>query len=207
MYMYQPEAIWSNSFAKVNKDFSLTQNVILSQGKSALTSTLSRIDLLRNLTNLNPSENTAIHPEIPSILSDLCYQAGLASTILFNDNQKGKMESEVAYNLRLERIQYMSEICAKIDLSLVILRDRDLRNSLTHIDEHIADILTSSQNAGWFIDVAVKSKKEWVAPEGISINYIRSYIIEDDVIIHLGKELPVSVLREECVNLLQKVFS
>ena len=205
--MCEPKAIWGNAYAKINEEFSLTQNVIISQGKSSLISTLSRIDLLRSLTDLKPSENTAVHPEIPSTLSDLCYQAGLASTILFNDNPKGKMESEVAYNLRLERVQYISEICAKIDLSPVVLRDRDIRNSLTHIDEHIADILTSSQNAGWFIDVAVISKKEWVAPEGISINYIRSYIIEDDVIIHLGKELPVSVLREECVNLLQKVFS
>jgi len=203
---YQPEAIWSSSRIVFDKEVSTTQNVILAQGRSALSATVRRIDRLHELTREGPIKNAAFHPEIAPVLSDLCYQAGLASTILFNNSKQGYRESQIAFKLRQERYEYVERYCSSQGINPVTLRDREVRNSLTHIDERLADILTEAPRRGWFINAAVGSKTEFVAPEGITANYCRSYAIKEDVILHLGNELDVSRLRDECVAVLAVVF-
>lgn len=204
--MNEPQAIWSMSLIVFDKEISLTQNVILSQGRSALISTVHRIDHLRKIIQDSPIKNAGINPDIAPTISEICYQAGLASTILFNNGRRGNMESIVAYKLRLERLKYVNYFCQEQKLEPITLNDRKLRNSLTHIDEHLADILTLEPNKGWFIDTAVGSKNEFLPPAGISVGYCRAYAIQEDVLIHLGNELKLADLRSDCCAVLKVVF-
>lgn len=204
--MHQPAAIWSSALVVFDKEINLTQNVILVQGRSALRATIDRIDRLHEITHEGPIVNAGIHPDIAPTLSDLCYQAGLASTILFNDAKRGPRESPEAYKLRQERAEYVKHWCSEQNFQPTTLLDREVRNSLTHIDERLADILTREPYVGWFLDVAVRNRHEFSAPDGISVQYCRSYVTEEDCILHLTQELSLAHLRAECAAVLAIVF-
>lgn len=203
--MNEPAAIWALRRVVFDDQISITQNAILSQGSYALRGVLEQVAKLRAYVDQSPLANVYIAPEIPAVLSNLCYQAGLASTILFNDAKKGSKESEYAYRLRKERIDYVRQWSGAQGVEAPLLRDRNLRNSLTHIDEHLADALTKRPMTGWFIDVAIKSR-EWHAPDIVDIAFCRSYIQDEDKLVHLEHELVVSHLAAECQALLAVVF-
>ena len=204
--MYQPAAIWSLRLVVFDKGIGLTQNVILSQAADALRAVVDRIRTLQALIASSPIQDTYISPAIPGMLSDLCYQAGLASTILFNNSSRGKKESALAFSLRKERLRYVQDLCASQNLQTPILKDRSLRNALTHIDEHLADALTQDANVGWLIDSAIESRTQFLAPRGVRVGYCRSYIRSEHKIVHLDKELPLSALAAECTALRAVVF-
>jgi hypothetical protein len=204
--MNEPAAIWGFSKVVFDQEISRTQNIILSHGREALNAVLERIEALRKLIQSSPLVNAYPAPEIPSVLSDLCYQAGLASTILFNDIKKGRRESEIAYRLRRERVDYVQKWCNTQYLNISILRNRDLRNALTHIDEHLADALAAEPNVGWFIDSAIASRREFSPPDGIKMAFCRSYISDEDIIVHLGHEVTLRELANECAAVLAVVF-
>lgn len=204
--MNQPAAIWSMTRIVFDNDINLTQNVILTQGSSALIATIDRIEQLYNFIKSSPLTNAAIDRGIAPILSDLCAQAGIAATILFHKGPKGRLESEVAYNLRMQRIQYVEKFCSEQSFIPKTLTNREVRNSLTHIDERLADILTKDSNIGWFIDTAIKKRDEFVAPNDISIKFCRCYVISENKILHLDQELDLEKLRQECIVLLAIVF-
>ena len=204
--MNEPAAIWSTRRIVFDRDISLTQNLILSQGSAALAATLHRINSLRSLTATSPLQGTYRAPEIPSILSDLCHQAGLASTILFHDGKRGRKESEYAYALRRQRVEYVNFWCSAQGVSTPTLKDRTVRNSLTHIDEHLADALSESNNVGWFVDVAVDTRSQFSSPDGITAKFVRSYIRQEDLIVNLNKEISLEALRRDCAAVLAVVF-
>lgn len=204
--MNEPEAIWSTWRIVFDNEISTTQNVILSQGRSALRATIDRIDKLHGLVEESPLQNVGIHPDIPPTVSNLCYQAGLASTILFEDGDQGHFESDRAYKLRQKRVKYVNEFCSSQGVEPSLLLDREVRNSLTHIDERLADILTEEGGVGWFIDAAVRRRDEFEAPKEVEVRFCRSYVIEEDRILHLGQELDLGELRRECVAVLAVVF-
>ena len=204
--MYQPAAIWSLRLVVFDKGIGLTQNVILSQAADALRAVVDRIRTLQALIASSPIQDTYISPAIPGMLSDLCYQAGLASTILFNNSSRGKKESALAFSLRKERLRYVQDLCASQNLQTPILKDRSLRNALTHIDEHLADALTQDANVGWLIDSAIESRTQFSAPPGLCVGYCRSYIRSEDKIVHLDHELPLSALAAECTAVRAVVF-
>ncbi len=126
--------------------------------------------------------------------------------MLLNDAKRGHRESLEAYKLRRERIEYVKRWCSEKIFQPATLLDREVRNALTHIDERLADILTRASGAGWFIDVAARSRREFSAPDGISVRYYRSYVMEEDCIPHLGQELNLARLRAECVAIFAIVF-
>ncbi len=204
--MNEPAAIWSLQRVIFDKAIGNTQNIILTQGASALKATINRIDKLQELINNSPIKNTFIDPDIPPTLSDLCAQAGVAATILFNDNRQGRLETDIAYTLRKERIKYVKDLCDAQNFISLTLTNREVRNSLTHIDERLADILTSDPNIGWFIDIAIPNRNEFSAPNGITIKFCRSYIANENKILHLDQELDLKNLRQECVVILAIVF-
>ncbi len=204
--MNQPAAIWSMNRIVFDKDINLTQNVILTQGASALIATIDRIEQLHNFIKSSPLTNAAINRGIAPILSDICAQAGIAATILFHKGSKGRLESEFAYLLRVQRIQYVEKFCTEQNFSPKILTNRDVRNSLTHIDERLADILTKDSNIGWFIDTAINSQDEFVAPKDITIKFCRCYVISENKIMHLDQELDLEKLKQECISLLAIIF-
>jgi hypothetical protein len=189
-----------------DEDISHAQNVILSQGAYALRGVLDLVGQLRAHVKVSPLTNMYPAPEIPGILSNLCFQAGLASTILFSDAPKGRRESEYAYRLRRERITYVDVWCASQGLKAPVLRDRDLRNSLTHIDEHLADAMESQPMTGWFVDAAIASRHEFQAPNGLAVAFCRCYVREEDKLLHLKHEMSISDLTEECRAVLAVVF-
>ena len=148
--MSEPAAIWSSKLVIFDKSISLTQNVILSHGREALHAMIRRIDRLHAMLKDTPQiKNAYFNPDIPSTLTDLCTQQGIASNILFNDGSRSRYESERAFKLRKERVAYVSHWIKGVPVK--ILSDRKLRNTLTHIDEHVADALTKPKT-GWMIN-------------------------------------------------------
>src|SRR6185312_5128880 len=83
----EPAAIWSNRLIVFDKDMSNAQNIILAQGRDALVALINRIDHLYGLMRAFPTLIEFYpHPEIPQVLSELCYHQGVASNILLNDS-------------------------------------------------------------------------------------------------------------------------
>jgi hypothetical protein len=179
--------------------------VILSHARNALQALISRINRLLELTEAFPVlTNMHPHPEIPSVLSDIAFQQGTASTIMFNDSPRSTRENARNYQLRLDRVKYIRDFCAKIELR--VLPDRKVRNSLTHIDEYLARALTKPKT-GWFIDVALSRRDEFTAQQyGIGIDFCRTYIKSENVILHLGHEISLSQLKGEAVSILREVW-
>ena len=203
--MNEPAAIWSMNRIVFDEEISLTQNVILSQSSSALQATISRID---SLAKLGPrtGNNVFLNYDVSPILQDLCSQAGIASSILFNEGNRSRFESPLAYKLRIERVEYVKKLCDEQNFKPSTLTDRELRNSLIHIDERLADILTAEKNVGWFIDNVTSIRNSFEPIEGIEIKHCRSYIHNENKILHLGNELDLTELREECLAVLAIVF-
>lgn len=175
-------------------------------GVSALQATVDRINTLRQLIAQSPLQNAFPHPAIPAVLSDLCYQAGLVSTILFNDGKKGHKESNTAYDLRSERVRIVRDLCAAAGVDPATLKDRGVRNALTHLDEYLADALRRDANVGWAIDMALERRDEFAASPGIKVGFCRCFIRSEDVLLHLDKQLSVAGLANECCAVLECVF-
>lgn len=116
-----------------------------------------------------------------------------------------KQESKVAHQLRMDRIAYVQALCESQKIKIVLLRDRRIRNALTHIDERLADILTEKKNAKWFIDVTI-DPSEWQTVKPFEDNYCRCYDFINKKILHLGLELDILKLYYECLALLAAVF-
>jgi len=203
--MNEPAAIWGMQNIVFDKSISNTQNIILSQGREALKATVRRIKQLDSNARSGPLVNAGIDDQTHSITSDLCYQAGLASTILFNEARKGHKESELAYQLRQERVEYVKKFLDEEKILTETLKNRELRNALTHIDERLADILTEKDNVGWFIDVAL-DPRGWTTEKNLEINYCRCYDLVHGKILHFGYELDLQKLLDECYAVLAIVF-
>lgn len=203
--MSEPSAIWSNKLIVFDKEIGLVQNVILAHGRDALKAVVTRIDQLHALLLKMPHViDVHLDPDIPSIVSDICFQHGVASTVLFNDSKRGKDEEAYLYRLRMERVGYVRRFCRERELS--ILANRKIRNSLTHIDEHLAKALRRP-TTGWFIDAAIAARDQFTAAaHGITVAFCRTYISSEDMIIHLGNEIPLDKLRDEAIFVLAVVF-
>ena len=202
--MNEPVAIYGMQQIVFDKSISNTQNIILSQGREALKAVVRRIIELEDFSSAGSIQNAVTDDRAHSVISDLCYQAGIASTILL-DNAKVKQESKVAHQLRMDRIAYVQALCESQKIKIVLLRDRRIRNTLTHIDERLADILTEKKNAKWFIDVTI-DPSEWQTVKPFEDNYCRCYDFINKKILHLGLELDILKLYYECLALLAAVF-
>jgi hypothetical protein len=204
--MHEPAAIWSMQLIVFDKEISLTQNVILSHGREALKATIRAIRNLSEMSASGPLVNSSTNPRLHSLISDLCYQAGLAATILFNDAKKGFKESASAYQIRKQRVEYVRKLCEEQKVEIITLKDREVRNALTHIDERLADILTEQQRIGWFIDTTIDPNSDWNTKENLQVNYCRCYDMKNHRILHLGQELDLRALYQECAAILAVVF-
>jgi hypothetical protein len=206
--MVEPTAIWSTRQIVTDKTISLTQNVILSYARDALHTIIRRIDRLHEIVKSSAIKNVFIDPEIPPLLSDLGFQQGLASTLLFNDAPRSKNESTEAYGSRIERIAYVKKKCGNI--STTILASRKIRNALTHLDEYLVKAL-KKPNTGWCIDIAMLHRDQFSAVDNktnrkLEIGFCRAYISVEDKLLHLGNEISLTGLREECTNVLDAVW-
>ncbi|WP_127785804.1 hypothetical protein [Rhodovarius crocodyli] len=145
------------------------------------------------------------NPEISDAISEICFHYGVASTILFDNSPKKINENDRAYKLRNERYEYVESICKGNDLEIVLLKNRSLRNKIVHIDEHVEKELRKP-DAGWLIDSAVDNRDEFTAPNEISVNFCRGYIVMEEKIIHFGYEMDVRRLKYEASSVISAVF-
>ena len=201
--MAEPAAIWSPRQITTNKTISLTQNVILSYARDALNTVIARIELVHTITKLLPGQNFSVGPDLPSLLTDITLHQGIASLLLFNDGRRGHRETEAAYASRTERIAYVANRCSHLELPN--LKSRVTRNALTHLDEYLVGEL-AADNTGWCIDMAVKSRSEFVPKRPIQIAFCRSYIIDEDKLLNFGNEIRLSDLKSECEQVLALVW-
>ena len=200
--MAEPAAIWSPILIVFDTALSNTQNIILAQGRQALVTLVQHIDQVHELLTSSPVLDTSVDPRLGPLLSDLCNQQAVASTILFDDIERTK-ENAAAKALRAERVAYVK--LHSRGQNITVLNNKKVRNSLAHIDEYLASALRR-QNTGWFIDVAIARRDQFVAPNGILIGFCRCYIASEDVLLHLDNEISLSDLRREAVALLLSVF-
>ncbi|MYM87506.1 hypothetical protein GTP91_09975 [Rugamonas sp. FT82W] len=204
--MHEPAAVYGMNRLIFDRSLSTTQNVIMTQGATALSATINRINNMYAILNTSVTKGAYIGPEIASILSDLCYQAGLASTILFNNKPRRRLESEDAFKLRAERAAYVENRCQDRGINISILNDTSLRNSLTHIDEQLTDALRAEASIAWCIDLAIDSRNYFSAPDEITVKYCRCFIKDENSIVHQEHTMSVVELRNECKNILSVIF-
>jgi|GEM_PF-2800445 len=206
--MNEPAGIYGLRNLILDRKLNNVQNLILTQGSSALQATLARINYLYQSCGPKEGNKVFADPNIPPVLQDLCAQAGIASQILFNGSpHKSRLESQTAFELRLERFEYVKKLCDEQNFEPKILTDREIRNSLTHIDERLADILTQEEGIGWFVDYTASNRNSFPIPEGVKeIKYCRSYVHNESTILHLGNELNLDGLIHECAAILAIVF-
>lgn len=200
-----PSAIWAFRKIVFDKDISLSDNAILAQGSSALRSLITKIDQLYelvyrypNITNIYPS------PEIPSVLTELCFHHGMASSILFNDSGRTRRETVEEYRSRIERYNYVKKFCDAQNVPTAILADRVVRNKMVHVDEHLARRLRQP-NTGWVFDSALHNL-DWSTEKNLAIEYCRVFVGSRNSIIHLGSEISLPHLRHEAVAVSKVVF-
>jgi hypothetical protein len=122
---------------------------------------------------------------------------------LFNAGLQRGNEKKSDYALRMERALYVKKWSPT---ATPLLSDRKIRNSLIHMDEHLAKALTRA-NTGWLIDSAIERRDQFTAAEhGLSIGFCRAYVAADDVILHLDHEISMSGLRNEAARVLAEVW-
>lgn len=207
--MPEPIAIYSIRGLIFDKELSNVQNLIMMQGGFALEATVHRIKTLYSVCGPKYGNKVFPNPNISAILQDLCAQAGIASQILFNGNpNKSRLESQTAYNLRVERYEYVQQLCRQHQFDPAVLTNREVRNALTHIDERMADILTKEEGVGWFVDYAASIRDALEPPPNVKkIEFCRTYIHNESLILHLGNELNLDTLMEECITALKIIFN
>ena len=67
--------------------------------------------------------------------------------------------------------------------------------------------MTEEEGIGWFIDYAASVRSSFDIPNGIKkVQYCRSYIHNEGKILHLGTELDILGLADECTTTLRIVF-
>ena len=204
--MHQPAAIYGFQLLNLEEcPLSLTQKVILSHAREALSGCVDRIGQLRSYVANSPLKNASFDSRIHTLVSDICYQAGVASTILFT-RKKSKNASKTSRDLAKERYEYVQRICQQAGLNCPTLRNREIRNALTHIDERLADAMTADPGIGWFIDVAFEPELSQKHREISEHRYCRCYDTANDRILHLGQELHLSSLKLESEQLLLHIF-
>jgi hypothetical protein len=202
----EPSAIWSSRQMIFDRELSDRQNIMLSQGRFALSDMLKKIvQLYQHLNSMPNIIDSYSHHDIPQTLSEICFHQGIASSILFNNSQKNSKENMEAFNLRLQRFNYVKRFCDTQSISTSILSNRTVRNQLVHIDEHLVKALSKS-NTGWFIDIAIAFRDQFSPPPGIQMGYCRTFIASEEVILHLDNEISVPKLWDEAAAVLAVVF-
>lgn len=207
MDIVEPAAIWSPSLVVMDSDVSLTQNALLTQGRSALYAVVTRIDKLIDAANRYPN----IHgfypdPEIPHLITEILAHQGIASLLLFNRSERDKKnESARAFELRLARHDYVLRFCDEAGFAPNLLANRTLRNKIVHMDSHLERALRTP-NTGWFIDSALGRRSDLQAPEGLEVGFCRCFIGEELSIAHLGHQVSLDNLRHEACAVLALVF-
>ena len=86
-----------------------------------------------------------------------------------------------------------------------VLANRTIRNKLVHIDDHLAKA-GKKPNTGYFIDMAVSHRNQFVASDGIEIGFCQSLIVSEEIILHVGSEISLRGLRHEAGAVLEAVF-
>lgn len=201
---HEPSAIWSTRLVVFDKEISLTQNVIMSQGAAALSAMVARIDRLCELLSFIPNLIAMYpHPEIPQALTEICMHQGIACSILFNDSVRANGESASKYAGRIARAKYVGDYTQGANLQ--ILKSRAIRNRLVHIDEYLTSAL-DQKDCGWFIDVAIHTRDQFTSNDGIEVRFCRSLIVSEWMILHLGTEIHLPSLRNEAAMVLATVF-
>lgn len=169
---------------------------------------MQRIRAIGKIIDSKTLVNCVTDDRIVHLISDLFNQAGVAATILFNDNPQGgkKNDPDYVYALRLERVKYVEELLAAENVEVSILKDRDLRNSLTHIDEHLAKALTQDEQTSWWVDVCMDMTEKWEIPGAKKVQFCRCLDFKTGHIIHLNHDVDIGTLLFECLIVLRVIF-
>jgi hypothetical protein len=203
--MAEPAAVWSLRQVVFDRSISTTQNIILSFARDALHAMIHFIDQLHRDT-ANKAGNQMFYAEgYPTLLTTIVIQQALAATILFRDEDRGKNEKPKAFAIRKERADYIGKKCT--GLALDTLKNKKIRNSITHIDEYLAKELDVEQT-GWFIDDVVSNREFLVSGSPTpNIAFCRCYVAGEDKLLNFGNEIVLSDLKNEALQVLHAVWA
>jgi hypothetical protein len=201
--MAEPAAVWAMRNVVHDRSISTTQNIILSFARDALHAMIHFIDQLHRDTNA--TGNQIFYAEgYPTLLTTIVFQQALAATILFRDEPRGKGEKPKVFAVRKERAAYIAARCK--GLSLHTLKNKKVRNSITHIDEYLAKEL-DVEGTGWFIDEVVSNREFLKAASPTpNVAFCRCYIASEDKLLNFGNEIILSDLKNEALQVLHAVW-
>jgi hypothetical protein len=201
--MTEPSAIWSLRQIVTDNSISTTQNVILSYARNSLHTMIRNIDRVHQQTKVEGDNHIVYGEDLPSLLSDIVFHQGLASTLLFRDGPKGNGESQKAFASRSERAAYVAQKCD--GLSLDALKNKKVRNSIAHLDEYLVEEL-AAESTGWWIDTVQSRRDMFTAPNNLKVAFCRSYIIGEDKLLNFGNEIVLSDLKREAEQVLAAIW-
>lgn len=202
----QPGAIISPRLYVFDKDVSLSQNILLSQGRYALQEMLAAIGRMYRLINEPPHiDGVYLHRDIPATITEICFHSGIASNLLFNGSPKGR-ESDTAYKSRVERHEYVRQLLADHNVKINVLADKAVRNKLQHVDQFLPTLL-ADEKVGWCIDVALEGRNAPFSKSHLKFKFIRTFVVSEAKIVHLNTEISVAGLWHEATAVLSGVFA
>ncbi|WP_025594257.1 hypothetical protein [Agrobacterium tumefaciens] len=204
--MPEPLAVYGLNRVIFDNSISLSDNIILDQGRWSLVALVEAIDRLYSILARDRSlSNLYVDPEIAVMLHVITHHHGLASSILLNTTARGAKETRTVYDARIRRYQYIQSLVGGVQFQT--LQDRKLRNVLTHMEEYLAKEL-QRPNTAWAIDMAILSEDQFVVKHrpGTLIEYCRTYVARTNTIRHLGYTISLDNLREEAATFLSMVW-
>lgn len=200
------KAVWGTKNVIFDKNLSHVQNIIISNGRFALTAMLDKIEMLYECLRLDPiCHNAFINPAIPDIISEIMFYQGLASTFLF-DKTISQSASTWKKRSKEERFSYIENALKTTGAKITVLANRDLRNKIVHFDEHLLQAVRENPNAGVFYDAALMFRDEFSNLNVETVLFCRTFIGAEEKILHLGEEISIHELWSEANSILVNVF-
>ncbi|EPR20468.1 hypothetical protein L905_05250 [Agrobacterium sp. TS43] len=204
--MPEPIAVYGLNRVIFDNSISLSDNIILDQGRWSLVALVEAIDRLYSiLAGDRLLSNMYVDPQIADMLHVITHHHGLAASILLNTTPRGNKETKTIYDARIRRHQYIQSRLGGVQFPT--LQNRKLRNILTHMEDHLAQEL-QRPNTAWAIDMAILSEDQFVIEKrpGTLIEYCRTYVARTNTIRHLGYTISLTDLREEASKFLYMVW-
>lgn len=182
-------------------------DMVIREGLISLQTLVAEIDALEALRpKVEVDRRTTGDGNGGAIVSDpgiyvhtknICDGFGVASTTLF---ERKRLSTSAARQARTTKLRVVDEKCAGIDVS--IFQDRRTRDRMVHCDEWIPKIARENPLGYWITGTGF-THRGMVRADGFTLIYNRVFLFEEGLILHLGTELDVRILRATSVSVLE----
>ena len=140
--------------------------------------------------------------EFAAAMDTLINSFGHLALNVFDNGQKRSSENRSQYQVRLDRLKSLRTQSNDLDLSA--FEDRSIRNRQINFDEWAAKLILKNPEATIISDLGLSHRGIFTSsPEFV---YIRTYIFDEDKILHLGAEFDAKKLYETVLNVSKRAM-